>query len=439
LGLSFETDWGEENIVVKSVQSGNFAARETDIRVGDVLIEVNGIPVTGKNFEDALSLIKSTLTSEDCAIKLRTVEEKLRLMRDSAFKQIRKTEIDRKKVPTSPLSKGGTSPVDLKPGEVKDTLSIRVELRQVESSVVILASELDRDKMEEYRIENQSVSYKLYFRQKGIPGDRWKCVDPGQTCSYIWEDPFKPHRLAIHVGENILCPSDFRNAMRFQDAGEIGSKGKGDDSLGVYLSYLSGMKTDTATIVNLDEIGFLEMLPVQKSDNRLIATIRSEGPTKVLVLSPGVTKIELMRELSYSTDFIFEQLNTLREFSSQIDIIQSALDLSGRIAPESNVSAAIGKIYDDYVNQLREIQNILLAKTLNSRTLQLSSRELTPKSEIISYSPFTRLFNAGVDHQHQVMIEILEVKELNPFVQGKVEDVYCQIYLRDREKLNLLE
>jgi hypothetical protein len=33
LGLYFETDWGEENIVVKGFQKGSFAALHTDIKV----------------------------------------------------------------------------------------------------------------------------------------------------------------------------------------------------------------------------------------------------------------------------------------------------------------------------------------------------------------------------------------------------------------------
>ncbi len=40
-GITFETDWGEENIVVKALQSGSFAAKETDIQIGDVLLMID--------------------------------------------------------------------------------------------------------------------------------------------------------------------------------------------------------------------------------------------------------------------------------------------------------------------------------------------------------------------------------------------------------------
>ena len=42
IGIWFETDWGEENIVVKSFRPDSFAVRSTDIQVGDVLIAIDG-------------------------------------------------------------------------------------------------------------------------------------------------------------------------------------------------------------------------------------------------------------------------------------------------------------------------------------------------------------------------------------------------------------
>lgn len=443
LGLSFETDWGEENIVVKSVQVGSHAARETDIRVGDALIEVNDVSVNGGMFEDALRMIKSCLSSDGCTIKLRTVEEKLRLTRESAFRQIQKKELEKRKLPSTPTSKNAATShtEEEKTGVYKDSLAIRVELRQVESSVVILASELDLEKMEEYRIENHTVGYKLYYKQKGISGTSWSCIQPGQASSFIWEDPFKPHKLLMHVGENVLCPSDHRNEVRFHDSGEIGIKGRGDDSLGVYLSYLSGMKADSAIILNMDEIGFTEELPLQKPEKRLIATIRSEGPTKVLIIAPTIGKSGLLRELTYGTEFIFEQLNCLREFHTNVESIHAALFDALSMKPlESNVSGAIGKIYSDFVNQLQETQKALRIKYLKlPHEDDFFLEKDYVKNDIIAHDDFLRLFDAGIDRHHQLLVEVIEAKEITPFVVGKVEDIYCQIYVRDRENLNIVE
>jgi hypothetical protein len=445
IGLGFETDWGEENIVVKSIQSGSFAAKETDIRVGDVLIEVDGVSVSGDRFEGAMQMMKSKLLRSNCTLKLRTVEEKLRLMRDMAFQQIQRKESDRRRGPglqphpSSKLSLSSSLWSDSYEG--KESVTVRVELRQAESSIVLLASEMDVDKMEEYRIENQTVSYKLYYRQRAVVGSYWKCLYPGQSCNYVWEDPFKPHRLFVHVGESILSPSDYRNTTKFDDNGEMGLKGKGDDSLGTYLSYLSGMKSESAVVINFDEIGFVEELPVQKPETKLQACIRSEGPTKVLVISPSQHKVDVIRELTYSTDFIFEQLSSLKEFADQIEAIKNALieRISGRVE-DSNVPKAISIIYNEYLQGLQIAQRSLYSKYVSLPSCDVNS-EYNPitRRDLVSHTSLIRLYDAGIEEHHHLMVEVLEGKEIAPLVVGKAEDIYCQIYIRNREKMNVVE
>ena len=51
-------DWKQTDIVVKAVRSGHYVSNYTDIQVGDVLLSVNGVKATGKNFDTIMQILK---------------------------------------------------------------------------------------------------------------------------------------------------------------------------------------------------------------------------------------------------------------------------------------------------------------------------------------------------------------------------------------------
>jgi hypothetical protein len=450
VGIAFETDWGEENIVVKAIQSGSIAAKQTDIRVGDVLIAVESKPVTGADFEMAMAAIKSKLVHSDCVIKLRTVEQKLQLLRESALHSSgKKLDLKKASFSTGDTLRSPSQPwIPFKSFTEVDTLALRVELRQIDSSVVISTSEFNKDLNTEYRIENQSICYRIHFRQKGIPGAPWATLNPGQSCSFIWEDPFKPHKLLVHIGDNILSPSDNRNALRFAENGEIGDKGRGDDSLGVYLSYTSGMTSDSAVVIHFDEIGFIETLSLHKNEGHLLATIKSEGPSKVLIVTPSLKKSEVLKELDFSSYFIYEQSRLIKDLEEKVDLlVEACVESEHSSRKQTNISKAIDHIFKDFIRKAQEIQSAYVFNSHNSPQPQsknhsVTVNELQPpieKSEYVSYKPFDRMFEAGIDRPNQILVEILEAREITPFVAGKSEDIYCKLYIINKEKSKLLK
>jgi hypothetical protein len=415
IGLGFETDWGEENIVVKNLQVGCFAARETDIKVGDVLIAMDEIPVNAKQFEHVMSLLKGNLSTHSVTIKLRTVEEKLRIIRESAIVEKRNSERRRTgSVAPKIFSPPPTANDDA--GDQNEILPIRVEFRPVDSSVMVVVSPWSTQYNVEYRIENKSVCYCLHYKQKGIVGNAWATIYPGETKPYIWEDPFKPHKLLVHVGENILSPADIRNGKALREGVDFGEKGKGDDSLSIYLTYLTGVASDSAITVNMDEIGSVDNLPVGK-DTKLFATIKSEGPTKILSVCPNLDEKDCKEELKFCYGFCRDQMEILH------NLVHDCQRIDGE--PIAYLSSCSQKA-------------LLRLKDAQRKSIPENSNESLNKT-IVSFEPIERILDGAIDRLHQLVVEVFEAKELPPIVAGKLEDTYCKLYIRNDEKMNFVE
>jgi hypothetical protein len=508
IGLSFETDWGEENIVVKSLQAGHFAAQETDIKVGDVLIAIDHIPLARKvsdqkmPFEEMMELLKTLLTKGSVVITLRTVEEKLKLIRESAISSISSSNnggfniviggIGGDERHVTERRRSGTffspqrlfSPQSLAHhsnsafnGNIRsqqfvglDRLPIRVEFRPIDSSMMVMISPLSEQDNVEFRIENKSVSFYIHYKQKGLVGNSWASIPPGETRPFIWEDPFKPHKLLIHVGDNLLSPSDYRNGKSIRDGVEFGEKGKGDQDLS-YLSYLSGVVSETAIVINMDEIGSIEYLPVRSKDTRLIASIRSEGPTKILHIAPRTEDKDILEEMKFCYQFFDKQIFELERLQSIIQACNveygaessyisnngndAKLGLAGMTPSVRHIQNEAAACLQDLqikqkellgrspvnmdIDQNNNSQSLLPTSPTNSNTGQLPDLSAgIVNNNLVSYEPIERLFDGGIDTLNQVEIEVFEAKELPGLVAGKLEDTYCKLYIRS-EKMNVIE
>jgi len=84
IGVWLETDWNRENIVVKSIK-GNKYAGGTELHKGDVLLQVDGQPVNGRDFKDVIAEIRLVLSKQEAMLRFRTHEEHMRLLRLKAM------------------------------------------------------------------------------------------------------------------------------------------------------------------------------------------------------------------------------------------------------------------------------------------------------------------------------------------------------------------
>jgi hypothetical protein len=220
------------------------------------------------------------------------------------------------------------------------------------------------------------------------------------------------------------------------------------------------MRVDLTTTVNFDEIGYKEHISVGKGgDAKIIATVKSEGPFKILLVTPSLDSAHLTRELRYCTEFINEQLFTLQDFSDTLQALAQAIE--GFRGPRRNSTATFNMIDQQFPLMMgkmkqRQAQLLDMDQELNpASAMQLShnhavdvANEVNGRystanpgaatatgtgkvvTDLSSYKPFERALPAGINHTHQLLVEVLEAKDLTPFVVGKTEDTYCKVFLK---------
>ena len=482
IGIYFETDWGEENIVVKALQAGSFAAKETDIQVGDVLISIDYETVEGgKDFNRAMELLKSKVSENGpgCVVVFRTVEEKVRLIRDSALNSnpVRNQRQSTTNLTTQRFNQIGTAFINKQGNSEEDrenadsieahnesiledlrryeneTIILKVEKRQIESSISIVVSEITPELNTSYRIENKSICYVMYFKQQGIHGNKWMYLQPGQSCSYVWENPFaKPLNLQLLAGINILSPTsrDDKYLNHSLDKGSIVSNS--------YWDYLARINIDQLTaVIDFDKIGSDVYIPLPNVDAKLSAYIKSEGPSKILTISPikynttstlQYSKECLDKELTYANQFIIEQMSTLDNFKEELEkFIMVGSDNPNDFS--DTAFAFIDESRREKINALQLFQknclelgctyniakpvSIAAPLSLNSNLKDLGQQQPAASLSLISYQPIENLIDSPILTRDRLLVEVMEAKELVPSVYGKLEEVYCKLSLKYRK------
>lgn len=204
LGVWFETDWKQQEIVVKSIRAGLYASNFTEIQAGDVLLSVNGIKAEGKNFDTIMHLLKKSNRGPDGVssgqyAEFMSSEEKLASIRRDAF--------HKKAADKSEALITGSSASEVREGE--EELAIRIDVHIKSATMFIVLKPVEAGTPAEYMIVNCSPSHSVMYKQKGIRGNRWLEVAPGESCGYFWEHPLLKQRvLLVQLGRNELMEHD---------------------------------------------------------------------------------------------------------------------------------------------------------------------------------------------------------------------------------------
>ena len=423
IGIWFETDWEEKNIVVKSFRHGSFAHEETDIQIGDVVIGYNQYyiepsdpfydkdrdkfeEISGRDFERLLKLLKER--DAPIRLKIRTVEENIRILRrdqQSAAELINKYSSKRSE-------------------EYPAEIALRLEIRQVEATIFIVVDAVDKDVRSEYMLENYSVSHVIHYKQKGVPGNNWCSLAPGQSVSYIWEDPFKPHKLLLKAGRNILSPKSVSQIDSDFFPGDILNRTQG------ILEFIAGVAADEITVISLDEIGTKdrEVALPNGAEGKLYASVNiKNGATKTLIISPDrSSQPQQTLELAYCSTFLKIQHDVLTALYSRCLI---ALKEKERIQllTGQDISAYYMPLFAQAQEELKRRQEDIKDEL---RDALRSTKKDHQDFNLSSYLPFESLWGQRIERKHQVLVEVLEAKDLRQFVIGKLEDTYCSVQLR---------
>ena len=268
IGLWLETDWSQENLVVKAVKANRWAEK-TEIQKGDVLLTIEGQPIAGKNFKRVVGALKELLATTGATLRFRTHEEHMRLLRLRALGQL---------VPG--LGRGSNADQE---GDKEGPEYITVQLKPVGPSVYMIVGKLDVAASPPYRIVNRTKNFMIHFRQLGCDSHPWVSLAPHESTLYTWEEPLKAHRLDLRVG----VKKGGGQQQHQQHAAPAGRRllGRGH----VPHEFVG---KNSSIRVRLDEIGFVHSIPLQDVTSALtdegpslVARVEAEGTTRVLYVS----------------------------------------------------------------------------------------------------------------------------------------------------------
>lgn len=498
IGLYFETDWQEHNIVVKGFKKNSFAASQTDIQIGDVLISVDGIPVGGPSFTETMTLLKdkTRVGANGCVARFRTVEEKMRLIRSNASGpnvvqvgghrgSVRAVGANRNSVakprpssifmshpslsqendvtgqvivgealsrksmkdsssrkvsylPPSPVPDSSVmrpfNPEFFKESEVSDKLHMKIEIRQTEATMLILVQNSDI-KESEYKIHNHSLYHTIAYKQKNVANNFWKEIQPGEVVKYQWDDPFKAHKLLIRVSSNLLCPVPLEEHS-------TGLLGLASDFAGGF--NLQRTLDASSSVVNFDDFRYKGTLSTsQFPPQTLSVEVSSEGPSKTLNILPFGAPVAIMKEIKYAREFSSTQIRLLSEKLAEF---QNVLSPSGTIR-EIEISEFLDYSKSTLIRKLQEAQEqmwneanreTVISKAIKSKSTRMGLQDLIKdplnlKQEdyLQGFAPIESLYGSyDIASRDQLLVQVLEAKDLKPFVVGKSEDVFCRVRLK---------
>lgn len=407
IGIWFETDWNHQQIVVRSIRPKSYAATRTDIQPGDVLLAIDNEPIINQEFEEIMRALKLKQVDTGCTLTLLTVEEKMRRIRESAITGVEDDLTGFRSLNSNLSPVKSLKKAELVSEDHPKEISIKVEMRAVDSSIFMIISHIDE--RPEYRVENFSCCHTLHFRQKGVSGNRWATLDPGKSETYIWDDPLKPHRLLLRVGKNLLCPSPERNNCL---------------SAIYEHSFRSGFNQDMISSVLFDDIGYKVEIPINNMEARLLGIVESEGPTKVLCVSPHDRIQE--DELKFGINFSNEQLSCLTDLRTSLLKLLSELERQ-LILSGPALENCLLELFSNCLKALKEEQS----KCLNALFAQCE--DIAEIEELLTIkTPIESILGPVIMEPNMIILQVLEtagLKCINGQLSG-TNEVYCEVYLR---------
>jgi hypothetical protein len=423
-GVWFENS-DEHSILVRNVKKDSYAAQK-NIQVGDQLIKINGRDVERHDFDEALTLLKNAVRSDQpCSLEFRTVEEIRRRIRDDARSSSRTAAMNqrtRAAGTTAPyainrrgprgkahVTRGAAPETEVVDVEREVVQQLRVDIEYVESAVLLSVSDVPTDERPIYRVDNDLHALVIYFRQKGITDTRWISLEPGESAPYIWDEPLKDNLLRLRVGENRISPDPHRPTAQRPKKEEV--------------------------VISFNSLGKVHILKYEGEDGvekRLRCEVGSDGPTRVLrITADHASPHEQQAEASYANLFVADQILL-------VDNALTNLRTHDGTMPNLTQTQAV---VSELVQALASSQVKKLPSKINTRDTVAGSRGeqrdgLGHKlSSLASYSPAKCIFGPSVGQPNQIHLQIFEARQLAERSSGEMPDVYTVVQLQSTSNL----
>ena len=431
LGIWFEPDYGIDRcLIVKAIKRNTYAFNETDVHVGDELLMMDGMSLSGMLFADAISLLKSRLSELSSKMQLdarrrstigrnsmvhskyrrpfsvppvvltfRTVEERIRKVRQRAADvNDARHHSGMHHIPFERPESGEASPV-----QNISSFYIHVDLKSSLQSSLGSFLVLREEPKAPYEIQNQSIAYTLYYRQRGCLHCCWQVLKPGQSTTYSWEEPLKPKKLIARVALDRLFVITKKRTEKL-----TASKKRKQPKLFVEdrrKIFEEDLFFSPSVVLPLEEVGYCELLPM--SD--YMDTDETLPPIKCLKFEVDVEGIARVLSLRDSAE---EGIEDETHIARSVDTLQQKLQQEEkRILDLSSLKTSIDA--EDEISIEKTFPD-----RLDSFAQQLDGVISTP-------------FISGC---HQIVVEILEARGLNPESVVDLCSPYCDVCLSSKHR-----
>ena len=292
LGIWFESEYGSNTgLIVKAIRKKSYCFNETEVHVGDELLCLNGIPLTGLPFDESIDMLKRHLLElssrrkgdgnigtpvkqgrnsvvrkslryqrekdqpqqvsavASVVLTFRTVEERIRHV------MIKAATTDTTNYQSLEYSDTGNASNVSRNGDKNESgFFIKAELKNYPRSHLGLFLVLREESTAPYELLNQSVMYTIYFRQRECSHLKWQSLKPGESRRYAWDEPLKPKKLIVRVDSQNVFAHKGNSSISFQAS-----------DASIPLRSEEDVYYPKVALVPLDEVGYHELLSLHDS------------------------------------------------------------------------------------------------------------------------------------------------------------------------------
>ena len=316
--------------------------------------------------------------------------------------------------------------------------TIQVSMKHLNQSIFVFVHKLNLSIP--YKIENRSLDFIIYFRQRGCEHHQWNKLPPGDSLDYSWEEPMKPQKLTIRVGTK-------QHKRIFKDRSSRGMKNSLPFNI-VDSEDHAGFGASRS--LKLDEIGYIDSLPCPiiqdstKNQNEigfsfLHCQITAEGKTKKLVVSDN-HNCSLTDELKQLEDHLRNLTRQISQERQKHEGLVSLKEILRESTPSENVNS------DEHCEKNLK-QGIL--PTVKEDEIAMQSNQVQPllrdaerKAHLHDHIEKSIVAQAesyvddSITSRHQVMVEVVEASGLRPPMSesNRSCNPYCTIRVIRRIK-----
>ena len=322
-----------------------------------------------------------------------------------------------------------------------DAGGVNVEMKSIHNTMFTILRDVNQEEPL-FRIQNRSMKYILFVRQRHCEGHPWTILLPGETRPYCWEEPMKSKKLSVRVAAKA------QEGIKMPDGASVDDKSSDMESIedsefmvpteekntvrsarlrqALAYQYVDNEERwgfGPAVTVRLEEIGFQSFIPVPAKEfgkgkkNFLNCEVDTDGGTRILIVcddgGPSNERGRMVRNIDIlRKQILFEEervagLQSLRYLLSRPTRTESGRSLGN--PPDSEDD-------DDVADA-----------ALDKERLEVIENEARGMVEDFSE-------DSSIMSRHQLVIEVVEAVGLSASDFIGSCNPYCEIILKGRSR-----